>query len=150
MSVTKATVVKQLKLNNYAILASSSKDCSIHTCAVTYVYDRKCNFWFITKDYTVKYQNIQQSPDVNLAIINTNEMVSINVSGIAVELSSRAEIKEINYRFGRIYKKADIIPPPFKYDGGDFKVIKVKPKRINYCDYSSDQIINEDLVFFVA
>jgi nitroimidazol reductase NimA-like FMN-containing flavoprotein (pyridoxamine 5'-phosphate oxidase superfamily) len=134
-------LLKFLRDHFVATLATIKDGISPTGTTVYYYTDDEFNFYFLTKDDTEKFKNIQRNPRVALVVTNSEALQTVQVEGEAevadfgeekyskilddfvMSLKSRGKEWE-NLPINHIYK-------------GYFSLIKIKPNWLRWTDYKN-------------
>lgn len=131
------TEITYIKNHSTAILSTVSQSGVARGSVIHYVY-RDGYFYFVTKDESLKSQNIALHGQVALTIHDTNSLKTAQISGLAeIESDKRVVstvIKEISTP--KHYKEGDHFPPIISMKKGNFEVLRIVPTTIEFHDYS--------------
>ena len=110
-----------------ATLSTINSDGSPHG-AIVYVCadDRQPIVYFITKQQTRKYQNLQEREQVSLTIASPSENSTLQASGHAFEARGASIIDEVVEKITRSHASAEEwLPPIAKLRAGAYEVVGI-------------------------
>jgi uncharacterized pyridoxamine 5'-phosphate oxidase family protein len=143
---TKATANKFLRAHWLAVVATLSTNQEVSTSPVTYTITSENRLRFVTKNGTTKYNDILQNPIVSISIIDTKLPIAVNLRGEAHVVEDNASAHETMRRIGQETKERGHIPPVTMHNRGEFVVIEIIAKKIQYTDFSKPKtIVNEHI-----
>jgi general stress protein 26 len=85
----KKAILEFLKKCPIASLSTCSKKGEPESSAVYYHVDEEMNFYFMTKEFTRKSQNLIENPQVALLFYSQEDLKTLQLEGKAKKLSGR-------------------------------------------------------------
>lgn len=138
--MTKDQAYQFLKDINIAVLATSSENKPLAS-TMYYVVDNELNIYFITKDSTTKYTQINTNPNVSVVVTNRELVQTIQIMGIASTITDIPAKMSIIHQMSQanVKKKWLHWPPPIsKVENGEMVVVKVTPNWMRFADYMQE------------
>ena len=126
-------------------LATISESGDAHSAAV-YVYltpDLTC--YFVTKTATDKFKNIKKNAKATLSTYDENFLMFGELVGEAQQLESEEEVNTIILELQKVFesrKSSYWAPPVTQITGGEYVIIKVSPRQINYTNFEQSSSDN--------
>lgn len=96
--------------------------------------DNDGTVWFFTKASSPKTEEIEESKNVSIAIVNESSNNYLMIHGSATLVNDKTKMKEL---WSSILKAWF----PLGLDDPDMSLIKVIPKEVNYWDSSSSKMV---------
>lgn len=125
-TVTKEDFVEYITANPVATLGTINQD---GTPLGTIIYVTCINtekLYFVTKNETLKYQNIQKNNNTSVAVVNTDDNSTLQAGGTARTIENGEVISAVMADMARIYgKSADYLPPIAKIRAGVYEVVEI-------------------------
>jgi uncharacterized pyridoxamine 5'-phosphate oxidase family protein len=146
MNPTRATANKFLNSHNTAILATIDSNGNPSATPIHYVLSLKNSILFVTGNKTSKYQNLSSSNKAALCVVDGNRPISVNIVGEVSTVTDEEEIRSTFTKIGHTKTGKDY-PPATKHLRGDFVVLELIPKHIQYCDYSNNRDTSGQYIF---
>lgn len=134
------------------VLGTSSVHNQPHGTVVYYLPETDLSLYFVTKEHTQKYKNIQENNQVSFVIYDEASQTTLQIHGevhIVDELEKKRETLH-NMTNSSIALSGTLLPPAYKLDAGDYVVLQLIPRSIDLAIYSrsdSGDDIYESLVF---
>ena len=131
-----------LSSHHVATLATVSKDGVAHAATLYAFADEHLTFYFLTKETTGKYKNIQENSNVALVISDEHTLDTVQVEGVATE-ASELGFAETMAKFIEEYAKQGKWKelPINQIKEGHFKLFKVAPKWIRWTSFKEGENI---------
>lgn len=131
-----------IQSNIVAVLSTVSPKGLPMSATVYYFADEKCNFYFMTKTFSRKYENLKHNPNVALVIGTENKPVTVQVQGIAEQI---IDPQELNERFEQIkqrFFRNDYVAPLFQMvpEKNEIVIYKLTPSWIRYLDLRGENV----------
>lgn len=106
-----------------AVLATIKKGNKAHATTIYYLIDEHFNFYFITKDETLKFKNIEDNNSVALAISDEHELQTVQVEGTAEEIKGNNFAQTVDKLVTRYSKEGGWDKLPInQIKGGAFRI----------------------------
>jgi general stress protein 26 len=120
-----------------AILSTVSPDGQPWGAAIYYYADEDFNFFFVTREQTLKYQNIINTPKVALTIADPDTQTTVQAAGTISQIPSKDIMDVVFKKLAAIKPRKDVnwIPPVIKVHEGDWMVLTMKPDTLQYADF---------------
>lgn len=128
-----------LRQHPLASLATVSSAHKAHASSVFYFTDESLNFYFMTKDSTVKYKNMQKNNKVALVVSDQTSLQTVQVEGVVKEVDHADEIIAISEKLIEISEKSSRsweALPISKIKRGAFAFFKITPTSIRWIDFN--------------
>lgn len=107
-----------------------------HLSAIYYHIDESFIVSFATKSNTKKHQLLSRSGNVQLLVFDEEKQLTIQLSGIAHEISDQAKINRvIDKTYWSAAHNTDTAPPIAKVHSGEFVAYQILPLRITLASY---------------
>ncbi len=151
------TATSEMLLNflhsyDVAVLATIKPGNISHAATIYYYVDDNFNFYFVTKNETSKFKNIENNHSVSLVITDSVTLQTIQVEGNAEEVDYTKEyapmMAKYNETLSENRQEWDKIPLNHVPDSGYFAFVKVTPTWIRWSDYKNwEHIVKFDHKF---
>lgn len=119
------------------VLATASLVGYPHAATVYVVVDDQANLYFVTKENTMKYQNISENPNVSIAIFDSENQQTLQASGHVEQVRNMAdfmhlfaEVLEISHDTSESER-----PPVSKLFAGDYFMYQLTPTNMRMAEY---------------
>lgn len=141
MSDSRSKISDFLTHNHLGVLATSDNSGKPHASTVYLVNDSDLNIFFITKQNTQKYKNLQQNPKASMAVYEPKSQTTLQVDG-------QAEPDDDPQRFMNVFTqilKASMdlsegaTPPVSKLKAGEYQLYKLSPESMRLAEYSKPE-----------
>jgi len=133
---TRATAFKFLRERSVAVLATVGSGGWPSTTPIMYVVTADRKLRFVTKDQTTKFRNLSSTDKIALSVVDGERMIAVNISGQARIISELSDMSSTLRAIGSL-AKTDNPLPVIKHQLGDYVVVEIDPKHMQYADYSS-------------
>lgn len=135
--------VEFLTQQQMGILSTISEDNKPWGSAVNFVIDDDLNFYFLTRERTYKYKNIETNPEVAFTVADEEAQVTVQLQGTISKVPTKDVMDVVYKKLARNRPRGDFywVPPVIKVREGDYMVLRITPSKLNYADYK--QRINE-------
>jgi general stress protein 26 len=126
-----------LKHHPMGVLSTTSEDKKAWGSAVYYVADEDVNFFFATRENTLKYHNISENPFAALTVADEETQTTVQASGTLSRVPADDYMDIVFDKLASIKPKGDYnwVPPSRKIHEGDYMVLKLTPTSLQYADY---------------
>lgn len=140
--------VKEFLNSEYVMqMATSSKKNIPRVSVVLFVVDKEMNFYFVTHRGSQKTKNINDNPNVNLAIWKHNIML-VQVSGRAKEMKrEKDKLKVIDALAKAGARDKNFWAPLLRISGEEYSVYKISSKNISALDLMSKNMTEKKSPF---
>jgi len=145
--ITKNSIFSWLQKHPVATVATLSKIDRPELAVVYTDVDEDFNCYFVTKDSTRKYANLQRDKAITVAWFNDLDLTMCEMTGDAFVVEDIQEAAKIIGRLGELMvnQKADYWTPPVgQLAGSQYAVFKIKYRRVSFFDYSNATTINPE------
>ncbi len=144
--VTKEDFVEYITANPVATLGTINEN---GTPLGTIVYVTCINtekLYFVTKNETLKYRNIQKNNSVSVTIVNTDENSTLQAGGAAKTIDDGEIISAVMADMARIYgKSADYLPPIAKIRAGVYEVVEINLSVLRLANFKGARAGDPDI-----
>ncbi len=129
-----------LKRNKTGVIATAGHDNLPHASAVHYYADDSFNIYFLTLPSSRKYKALSAHPQVAFTIIREDVPQTIQIEGMAQDITHSAEMKEKKeHILETLNANPFFFPPISKLDPEETAVIWVSPTWVRWADYAFAQ-----------
>ena len=120
------------------VLSSVTRNNDPHGAVVYFGIDKKFIVSILTKSDTKKYDNLQHNSHVMLTVFETVTQTTVQLTGVAEEVSDPSKINEIAQMNMRATMKNSHggIPPISKLEAGSFTAFEIKPVFVRMAVYA--------------
>ncbi len=131
-----------LKTHHTGVLSTVSNEEKPWGSAINFVVDEDLNFYFMTRQETLKYKNIEANGIVALTVFDEISQQTVQAQGKV----SRVELKDIiDVVFGKLAKvkphdNSNWVPPVIKVHKGDYMVLMITPSTLQYADFKESKM----------
>jgi uncharacterized pyridoxamine 5'-phosphate oxidase family protein len=138
---SESDLLRFLNEHYVATVATVKKDNSPAATTVYYCVDDNSNFYFLTKDGTGKYKNINRNQKVALVITDADLLQTVQAEGAAriVDYSEndayKKLISDLNYSLSKRGIGWEKLPMNHVYKGY-YALIKITPEWIRWSDFN--------------
>lgn len=134
------------------VLSTSGADGQPHGAVVYYLPESDLSLYFVTKEETQKYKNIQQNKHVAFVVYDEKTQATLQIHGTVEVINDMEKKRETihNMTNSSIALSGTLLPPAYKQQAGDYVVLRLIPRAIDLAVYSqsgSGGNIHESLVF---
>ena len=125
-----------LKSNPVAVLSTVSPTQEPMAATIFFSVDNKLNFYFMTKSFTRKFNNIEQNNKVSLVVGTGNVPVTAQIQGKAEKIVDPEELKTRLDELKNVFTKNEFVGPLFEIVGEENEIIifKITPSWIRWLD----------------
>lgn len=105
--------------------------------------DDKFNFYFTTKAFTRKHENIQHNPNVAIVVGTENEPVTAQIQGVATRITDVAEGQWVMGEMKRIFEGNSYVAPLFQMSPdtkNEVVFYKITPDWIRWLDLRGEKV----------
>ncbi len=130
-----------LRSNSVAVISTVSSDGQPESATIYFVVDGKFTFYFMTKNFSRKYTNLETNPKVALVIGTENEPVTAQIQGTAQRITDPKEFDKTMDLLRQNFLKNDYVAPLFQLrpERNDIVAYKVIPLWMRWLDLRSDK-----------
>ncbi len=146
----KADALAFLRENTTAVIATSFND-EPRASTVYYYVDNDFNFYFITKQNTGKYINIQMNPRAAVVVGTGPEHITVQATGLVELINDETKKQEIIDELTNIREREHVKIVPIeeipKFEGRHQIVFKIHSKQVMFMNLDSSRFphsITED------
>lgn len=139
---TKIDFMEFLKSKQVAVISTVSSDGQPESATIYFIVKEHFTFYFMTKNFSRKYKNLETNPHVALVIGTENTPVTAQIQGTAEKITDPAEsdtrLKEL---MESIFKN-DYVAPLFQMEPpekNEVVVYKITPSWIRWLDLRSEK-----------
>lgn len=125
-------------LHNHKLVALATVSASgIPSAATVYAAtDEKLNLYFITRSDTQKFRNIQENPNVSVAVTDEQTAETVQLIGRAETVEDKKEAgKLVQALWKATLDKQSWPAPVVKLNSGDLTLVKITPTQLKYGDF---------------
>lgn len=149
--ITREYLLGFLKQENLATLSTITSDNNPDAATIYYMIKDNFNIYFLTRNETGKYKNIQKHQEVVLTITNEQKLETVKIRGKAQPVTDNptiiTDIITTLAHSERFVADLDQLLPIIKRDAGEFVVLKVEPYKIRMSKYDLE-FLQEELFYF--
>jgi len=138
--LTKNTVLSWLRNHPVATIATLSADNKPKMSVVYTFVDTDYQCYFVTKETTIKYQNLRKNSAISLSWCDQKNLTKCEVNGVAHLVQSGEEVVAAITHLQKIMinQKAEYWTPPVgQIEGTQYIIFRVVPSQVTYADYSA-------------
>lgn len=137
---TKTTFLEFVREKHTAVIATVSYTGKPTAATIYFYMDEDLNFYFMTKKFARKFENLQNDHNVALVIGIDNEPATAQIEGIASQITDE---KEFSVRLNQLQEKFfenDYVAPLFQLSSDKNEIIlyKITPNWIRWLDLRGD------------
>lgn len=139
--------------DNYSgVIATADSAANPHGAVVYYLPDPDYSLYFVTKEETQKYKNIEQNKQVAFVIYNEETQTSLQIFGQVVIVDDMERKTEAikNMTNTSLSRSNTLLPPAYKLDAGEYAVVQLVPQVMKMAIYArsdADEDLYEELIF---
>lgn len=137
--------MEYLRTQSIAVLATISSKGLPMASTLYFVVDGDFNFYFTTKMFTRKYQNLINNPNAALVVGTENEPVTVQIEGTVRLITDKSEIETVMNNIIKVFGKNRYVAPLFQLapEKNDIVVFKLTPNWIRWLDQRGDKADSE-------
>lgn len=141
-SQTHVDFMEFLKSKLVAVLSTVAPDGQPESATVYFTVQQNFSFYFMTKNFSEKYKNLEHNPKVALVVGTENEPVTAQIQGTAEKITDPKESDiKLNELMDNIMRNEYVAPlfqmsPP---DKNDVVVYKITPFWIRWLDLRAEK-----------
>jgi general stress protein 26 len=134
---TKEKVLAFIHEHPMAVLSTVSDDNQPWGSAIYCVADEDLMFYFVTREQTLKYNNIAKNPKVALTFADSDSQKEVQLTGVAsnVDLQHITDVVFKKLARARPHGHGNWVPPIVKVHRGDWMVLCITPDKLLYADF---------------
>lgn len=138
-SQTHMDFMEFLRSKSVAVLSTVTPDGQPESATVFFVVDGDLNFYFMTKNFSRKYANLEQNQRVSLVVGTENEPVTAQIQGTAEKTTDPKEFDQRMQMLKENFFKNEFVAPLFQMtsEKNDVVIYKVTPFWIRWLDLRS-------------
>lgn len=134
------------------VLATTSSVGVPHGTVVYYLPEPDFSLYFVTKEGTQKYKNIQANNRVAFVIYDEKSQTTLQLHGVVQVVDDLERKRETihNMTHSSIALSGTLLPPAYKITAGDYVVLQLVPSTIDLAAYARSNDgsdVYESLVF---
>lgn len=140
-------IIAYIYENPIATLSTVSEDGTPHGAAVYVCPDNEKHVvYFLTKNETEKYTNIQKNDAVSLTIVNPGENSTLQATGKAFTVHDSQALDAVTRRMVRANPLAtQWLPPVSRLEAGQYVVVGVKLTRARLAEFNGMELNREEI-----
>lgn len=124
-----------LMINKFAVLSTSSSS-QPHAAAMYYHIDNEFNFYFLMKNSTLKYHNIEDNSKAAVTVYDVQTFKEVQARGTCKTLPREDLSKHLDYFLDKMKElNQDWTPPALKMAGEEIVVVKMTPHWLRFADF---------------
>lgn len=133
--------MQYLRSKTIAVISTVSPTGQPMAATIYFVIDDKFNFYFTTKSFTRKHENLEHNPNVALVIGADNEPVTAQIQGKAERITEQGEIDLRMSQIEEIFGKNEYVAPLFQLapPRNEVLVYKITPNWMRWLDLRGDK-----------
>ncbi len=126
-----------LKHHHMGVLSTVTEDDKPWGSAIYYVVDQDFNFFFVTRQKTYKYQNLDQNPFAALTVVDEDKQITVQLTGKISKVPVEDYMDVVFTRLAAVHPKGNSnwTPPIEKVHKGDYMPLRLTPTKLQYADY---------------
>lgn len=133
---TRIKFTEYIRNKMIAVISTVSSTGQPESATIYFDFDEDFHFYFMTKNFSRKYINLQHNPQVSLVIGTENEPATVQVQGKAEEIKNP---EEMSIRLGKLknrFFENTYVAPLFQLssDKNTVVVYKITPSWIRWLD----------------
>lgn len=119
------------------VLSTVTEDNKPWGSAIYFTIDEDLNVFFVTRQETFKYQNLDKSPVAALTIADEENQTTVQLMGHISKVPVKDYMDIVFTRLAEIQPKDDInwAPPLEKVHKGDYIALQLTPSKLQYADF---------------
>jgi general stress protein 26 len=138
ISKESTAIAKFLDANHTGVLATADKSGAPHAATIYFATDSKLNIYFLTKEETTKFRNLQSNPQASLAVYEPAKQATVQIQGNVTQLT---DLKLLNHLFNRILQTSKEtsetnVPPVSRLEAGGYVGFKLIPTTARLAVYT--------------
>ena len=135
--------------NNLVVLSTVSADGQPHASSLYVVVDDKLNLYFVTRNDTQKYRDLDNNPRVAIVSTDESSAETVQLIGEAERVANGDEVKpQLEKLWEATTNKQSWPAPIVKLNSGDLVLVKVTPKSLKYGDFKPVHLENGHANYF--
>jgi|AntRauTorckE6833_2_1112554.scaffolds.fasta_scaffold15790_3 uncharacterized pyridoxamine 5'-phosphate oxidase family protein len=138
--ITKSSIFSWLQQHHVATIATISKTYKPELAVVYTNVGEDFNCYFITKESTRKYKNLQRDKTITLAWFNNLDLTMCEMAGEAFVVQDLAEASAAMVQLEdlMVNQQAEYWTPPVgQLEGSQYAIFRVIPRRVSFTEYSA-------------
>lgn len=140
-------IASYINKNPIATIGTIGEDSVPHGAAV-YVYadQKEHTVYFLTKNKTQKYVNIQDNATVSLTIVSPKENSTLQATGEAFTARDSQALDAVTKQMVRANPTAsEWIPPISRLEAGQYVVVGIKLKHARLAEFADMELTSEEI-----
>lgn len=133
--------IEFLRSKTTAVISTVSPAGQPMAATIYFVVDDDFNFYFTTKSFTRKNQNLETNPNVALVVGTQSEPVTAQIQGVATRITNQGEIDLRMGQIEEIFAKNQYVAPLFQLapPRNEVLVYKITPNWMRWLDLRGDK-----------
>lgn len=146
-------LISEFLADNYSgVLATADSAAIPHAAVVYYLPEPDYTLFFVTKEETQKYKNIEQNKQVAFVIYDEKSQTALQIQGHVRVVNGLEEKREAirNMLNSSLTLSDEKLPPAYKLDAGEYVVLQLVPQVMKLAIYArtdEDEDLYEELLF---
>jgi len=130
-----------LRSNSVAVISTVASDGQPESATIYFVVNGKFTFYFMTKNFSRKYTNLETNPKVALVIGTENEPVTAQIQGTAEKITDPKEFDKAMSLLEQNFLKNEFVAPLFQLspEKNDIIIYRITPSWMRWLDLRSDK-----------
>lgn len=126
-----------LQQQHAGVLSTVTEDQTPWGSAIYFVVDEDLTVYFVTRQHTFKYQNLDKNPAVALTVFDEQNQTTVQLAGQVSKVPTEDYMDIVFTRLVAIRPKHDInwAPPLEKVYKGDYIPLRITPTRLQYANF---------------
>lgn len=138
--ITTNSIFSWLQKHPVATVATVSKTNKPELAVVYTDVDKDFSCYFITKESTRKYANLQRDKTITVAWFNELDLTMCELTGDAFVVQDPAEATAALVRLEALMVNQQVTywtPPVGQLEGSQYAIFRIIPRRVSFTDYSA-------------
>lgn len=134
-----------LRSKSVAVLSTVASSGQPMSAAVYFTVDTHFNFYFMTKNFSRKYENLESNPNVALVVGSENEPVTAQVQGKAEKIVDQQEELSVLEELKKVFFKNTYVAPLYQLSEEKNKMViyKITPTWVRWLDLRGEKVNGE-------
>lgn len=130
-----------LKSKSVAVISTVGVDGQPESATIYFVVGENFTFYFMTKNFSRKYANLEKNPKIALVVGSENVPVTAQIQGTAAKITDEKEFDRRLEMLKQNFLKNEYVAPLFQIspEKNELVIYKITPAWIRWLDLRSEK-----------
>ena len=130
-----------LNTHHLGVLSTVSDSNEPWGSAIYFALDDDLNCYFVTREDTRKFHNIDEQPLVAMTVVDETEQTTVQLQGKISKVPAADIMEVVFHKLENLKPKGakNWQPPVLKVHKGDYMVLRITPSKMQYANYRQEK-----------